>query len=294
VWKYYGFRLAYLVLGRLPVRVVYAIARVCGDGAFAFRRGAREAVLDNMRHVMGPEAAERDVRAAGREAFRNAARYYADLIQIPHLNVARFERDRLTIQGLEHVIAARDSGRGAIVVGAHAGNPEMSVQGLAAHGVLFFALAETLRPRALLDFTNRLRMAHGHVYREISVGALRDTVRRLRHGELIAILVDRDVTNSGVPMEFFGETTRMPLGAIELALRTGAVLMFASSKRLPGYRFLASIDPPIEVIRTGDFEADVRANARLVLERMEAQLRSDPGQWAVLERMWPERNGEAT
>jgi KDO2-lipid IV(A) lauroyltransferase len=286
VWKYYVFRLAYLLLGRLPVRVVYLIARICGDGAYALRGDAREAVIDNMRHVMGPEAAERDVRGAAREAFRNAARYYADLIQIPRLDVQRFARERLTIEGLEHVIAARDSGRGAIVVGAHAGNPEMSVQGLAAHGVLFFALAETLTPPALLDLTNRLRMAHGHVYREISMAALRDTVRRLRRGELVAVLVDRDVTNSGVPMEFFGEVTRMPLGAIELALRTGADLIPASSRRLPGYKFHASIGPPLDVIRTGDFDADVRANARRVLDVLEERIACDPGQWAVLERVW--------
>jgi KDO2-lipid IV(A) lauroyltransferase len=293
VWKYYVFRLAYLLLGRMSVPFVYGLARICGDGAFAVRRGAREAVIDNMRHVMGPAATERDVRREAREAFRNAARYYADLIRIPHLDIERFRRERLDIDGLEHLIKARDSGRGAIVVGAHAGNPEMSVQGLAAEGVLFFALAETLQPPALFAFTNKLRMVHGHIYREISVGALRETVRRLKEGGLVAILVDRDVTNSGVPMEFFGEVTDMPLGAIELAMRTGADVMPAFSTRLPGYRFRASIHPPINLIRTGDFEADVRANARQVLNLLEDQLRAHPGQWAVLERVWPEPAGHA-
>jgi KDO2-lipid IV(A) lauroyltransferase len=277
----------------MPVQVNYGIARLAGDTAYYFRSSTRAAVIDNMRHVMGLDAPEREVRRAAREAFRNVARYYADLIQIPHLNIERFARERLTLEGLEYVVEARDSGRGAIVFGAHAGNPEMSVQGLAADEVYFFALAEHIKPKALLDFTNQLRMSHGHAYRELSVGGLRETVRRLKQGGLIAILVDRDTTNSGVPMEFFGEMKSMPLGAIELALRTGADLIFATSKRLPGYRFHAIIHPPLDLIRTGDFDADVRANARLVIELLECQLGADPGQWAVLERVWPEERGES-
>jgi phosphatidylinositol dimannoside acyltransferase len=292
VWKYYIFRLAHLLLGRMPVQVNYGIARLAGDTAYYFRSSTRAAVIDNMRHVMGPEASEREVRRAAREAFRNVARYYADLVQIPHLNIERFARERLTLDGLEYVVDARDSGRGAIVFGAHAGNPEMSVQGLAADGVYFFALAEHIKPKALLDFTNKLRMSHGHTYRELSVGGLRETVRRLKQGGLIAILVDRDTTNSGVPMEFFGETRKIPTGAVELALRTGADLVFATSERLPGYRFRATISPPLDLVRTGNFDADVRANTRLIVELLECQLRADPGQWAVLERAWPEKGGE--
>jgi KDO2-lipid IV(A) lauroyltransferase len=273
----------------MPAPVLYGIARVAGDAAYLFRSNTRAGVIDNMRHVTGPNAAEREVRRAAREAFRNVARYYADLVQIPHLNIERFARERLHLEGLEYVVQARDSGRGAIVFGAHAGNPEMSVQGLAADQVFFFALAEHLKPKALLEFTNRLRMSHGHVYRELSVGSLRETVRRLKQGGLIAILVDRDTTDSGVPMEFFGQVRKMPVGAVELAMRTGADLIFATSKRLPGYRFHATISPPLNLIRTGDFDADVRANTRQALELIEEQLREDPGQWAVLERLWPEQ-----
>ena len=41
---------------------------------------------------------------------------------------------------------------------------------------------------------------------------------------IIALVSDRDLTARGIRVDFFGEPTRMPAGAANLALRTGAPL----------------------------------------------------------------------
>lgn len=292
MWKYYVIRLAYLLLGRLPLRTLYGIAHMVGDGAYLFRSGARRAVIANMRQVMGPEASEREVRRAAREVFRNAARYYADLLHIPHLDVQRFHREQLELEGLEYLEEAQRSGRGAVVAGTHFGNPEMAVQGLAAVGAYFFVLTESLQPEALSDFIHSLRSRHGHEYRTVSFGAVKEAMRRLKRGGLVAILLDRDVAGTGVPMQFCGAEARIPLGAVDLALRTGSDLIPAWSWRIGGYRFRVSIGPPLELVRTGNFDEDVRTNAQRLLALFEGHLRSDPGQWAVLEPIWQTKEGE--
>ncbi|MCH7650774.1 MAG: lysophospholipid acyltransferase family protein [Nitrospinae bacterium] len=223
-----------------------------------------------------------------REVFRNATRYYADLFHIRHMDGEKFFHERLELEGLEHLIAARDSGRGVIVVSAHFGNPEIAVQGMASEGFTFFALTEPLQPQALSDFTQWLRSGHGHEYRTLSFGATKEMIRRLKRGGLVAILLDRDVAGTGVPVQFFGAETRMPLGAVDIALRTGAHLIPAWAWRIPGYRFRVEIEPPMELVRTGSFDEDVRTNARRLLELFERRLRADPGQWSVLEPIWRE------
>jgi hypothetical protein len=50
-------------------------------------------------------------------------------------------------------------------------------------------------------------------------------VQRLRAGKLVALVGDRDVTGSGIEVEFFGEKARMMGGAAALAVQTGAALM---------------------------------------------------------------------
>ena len=292
MWKYYVLRLAYLLLGRLPLRLLYGIAHVVGNGAYWTRSGTRRAVIENMRQVMGPEASEREMRRAAREVFRNATRYYADLIHMPRVDMERFFREQLELEGTEYLQAARDSGRGAVMVSAHFGNPEMSAQGLAGAGFSIFALTEPLQPQALSDFTHWLRSHHGHDYRTVGFGAIKEAIRRIKRGGIIAILLDRDVAGTGVPMQFCGAETRIPLGAVNLALRTGADLIPAWAWRIRGYRFRARIGPPLELVRTGNFDEDVRVNTERVLALFEEQLRSDPGQWAVLEPIWPAREGE--
>jgi len=46
------------------------------------------------------------------------------------------------------------------------------------------------------------------------------------------------------------------------------------------------VGPPMELVRTGNFDEDARTNARRLLKLFEFKLRSDPGQWAVLESIW--------
>ena len=293
MWKYYVLRLAYLLLSRLPLSVLYGIARVAGDGAYLARAGARRGVKANMRRVLGPEASEREVRRAAREVFRNAARYYADLIYVPRMDLERFAREKLELTGLEYLLDAQRAGRGVVVTGAHFGNPEMATQGLAASGLRVLGLTEPLQPQALSDFMHWLRSHHGHEYRPATFGGIKEAVRRLKRGGILCILSDRDVGGTGVPMEFFGAEASIPLGSVDLAMRTGADLIPAWARRLPGYRFEARIGPPVELVRTGDYDADVRANTRRLLAVFERELRADPGQWAVLEPIWPDGEPEA-
>jgi KDO2-lipid IV(A) lauroyltransferase len=292
VWKYWVLKLAYILLGRLPLRTLYGIAHFVGDGAYFFRRPARRDVIANMRQVMGPNATDSEVRRAAREVFRNATRYYADLLAIPRLDVQRFRREQLELEGEHWLHEAQSSGRGAVLVSAHFGSPEMAVQGLAAEGFSIMGLTEPLRPQQLSDFIHWLRSQHGHVYRTVGVGALKEAIRRLRSGGLVALLLDRDVGGTGVPMQFFGAESSIPLGAVDLAMRTGADLIPAWAWRIDGYRFRAVLGPPLVLIRTGDFDADVRANTQRLLAIFEERLRADPGQWAVLEPIWRKREPE--
>ena len=48
---------------------------------------------------------------------------------------------------------------------------------------------------------------------------------RLRAGRLVCLLADRDLTASGVEVEFFGATARCPPGPAALAIETGAALL---------------------------------------------------------------------
>jgi KDO2-lipid IV(A) lauroyltransferase len=291
MWKYVALLVVYKTLAWLPTPAAYAIARVVGDLVYLVQRSSRRHVKDNMRHVLGPQADEKEVSRAAREVFRNVTRYYADLIRLPRVDPHRLLKQDLNVHGLENLQNALAQGKGVVLVSAHYGNPELAVQALAAVGIYVYALTEPLQPRQLSELTHRLRSTHGHTYRPVSMSSVKGALRHLRQGSVVAILCDRDIQKTGQLLPLCGCPARLPVGAAVLAMRTGAQVVPAFNQRRGPGRAEVWVEPPLPLERTGDEEHDVRAVSEKILTRFEEYLRRDPGQWTVLEPVW--RQGAA-
>jgi lauroyl/myristoyl acyltransferase len=284
-WRLWSLRAGIWLGHVLPRPVAYAVARLGADLAYRFRHGARGNVQDNMRHVLG-SASQASVDAAAREVFRNVARYYVDLIRIPRMNLARMIGHEVRLHGLERLKAPMLKGRGAVAATAHYGNPELAVQVGAIIGIEMLVLAEPLQPPALAEEMRRLRSTFGPRYEDVSFSAVADSIRHLRAGKCLAITCDRDIQGKGEPVVFFGVETRMPLGAVELAARTGAALIPCYCRRAADGGFDIIFEEELTLVSTGKGKEDALVNARRLLERAEAWIRADPGQWMPLERIW--------
>ena len=284
-WKQWSL-VASIRLGTLlPRNVSYGLAKVMGDLAYTFRKGARWDVHDNIRHVLGENASPADLRRYGKEAFRNVARYYADLVRLPKTTARELLEERVKLTGYERLTSVLDSGRGVIVGTAHYGNPEIAVQVAGVLGLDVLVLAEPLEPPAFAAQMDRIRGQFGTKYIDVGFGAIADCIRHARKGGVLAIAADRDIQGKGVPIPFFGAPTRVPLGAADLAQRTGAALLPAYCKRV-GDGFEVVFEEPLELVNTGRAKDDALTNTKALFARFEAWLREDPGQWMVLDRIW--------
>jgi KDO2-lipid IV(A) lauroyltransferase len=288
LWKYYLMIVVIATIGRMPLGWRYGIARFVADRLYNWRSSIRNNTRSNVRHILGPDASEAEVDRIARQCARNTGRYYADVVGMHRMDPRRFYEHDLVLEGLDYVREAQASGRGVVLASAHYANPEFAVQGLAAVGVQVFALVEPLQPPELGRLMANLRRVHGHIYEPVSFAAVKKALTWLRKGGVVAILMDRDIQNRGIELEFCGYPARFPTGAIDLALRTNAVLMPGWVRRRDGFKIHAAIGPPLELIRTGDNEEDLRANTALLLKEFEKHLKEDPGQWSVLDRIWPD------
>jgi KDO2-lipid IV(A) lauroyltransferase len=285
-WRLWALKAGIWLGNVLPRTTAYAVARFGADLAYRYRRETRANVQDNMRHVMGPDAPQDAVDAAAREAFRNVARYYVDLIRIPRMNLDRMIGKEVRLHGFDRLKARLDAGQGVVVATAHFGNMELAVQVGAILGLNTLVLAEPLQPPAFADLMRRLRSTFGPRYEDVSFTTIMNSIRHLRGGGLLAITCDRDIQHNGEPFEFFGVETRMPSGAAELAARTGAALMPAYCRRAADKGFDIYFEEPLDLTDTADAKQDALANTRKLLQRAEAWIKADPGQWMPLERIW--------
>jgi KDO2-lipid IV(A) lauroyltransferase len=287
-WKYYLMWAVIHTIGRMPLSWRYGISRFVSDRVYAWRRSIRENVRANVRHVLGPGASEAEVDRIARQCCRNTGRYYADVVGMHRMDPVRFLRDDLDLRGLEYIREAQAAGRGVVMASAHYANPEFACQALAGAGVHVFALVEPLDPPELGRLMRGLRSVHGHRYEPVSFGSIKDALSWLRRGGVVAILIDRDIQKRGVELELCGAKARFPTGAADLALRTNSVLLPGWVRRTDGFKILAQIGPPMELVRTGNHDEDVRCNSQRLLGLFETELKKDPGQWSVLERIWPD------
>jgi len=287
MFKYLALVFAYKALSWLPTPAAYFIADVIGTVMYYLRPGLRRNVQRNMRQVMGPEAPASAIRATSRRVMRNAARYYADLVRVPRLDMERVFSERVTVvYGLNYLMDAIATKKGVILVSAHYGNPEIVLQSSVAIGIHTLSLTEPLQPQRLNDLVHKLRGSHGQVFRPLTLSAVREAIRWLRRGRVVPLLCDRDIQNTGIVLPFFGAETRVPVGATELALRTGALVIPMFCRRTKGGRFDVFTEPPLEMVVTGNAEEDIRTNTLRIITAIEKYVRQDPGQWIVLESIW--------
>jgi KDO2-lipid IV(A) lauroyltransferase len=92
-------------------------------------------------------------------------------------------------------------------------------------------VAERLRPESLFDRFIAYRKKLGMEVLPLTGGdddvtaVLAD---RLRAGGFVCLVADRDLSERGIPVTFFGRPSRMPVGPAALSLKTGAPLIPAT------------------------------------------------------------------
>ncbi len=284
--KYVSFRVAAFIVRRLPLGAAYLLATVLARMAYRGRRRLAANVRDNVRHVSAPGTSDRDIEASVRDVFGNVAKYYVDLLRSAGFDSATIDRERLIDRGYHHLAAAHARGRGVVIVSAHIGNPELAIQAMVHRGLPVLVLTEPLEPPALSRFIDEGRSAAGHRFLPATYDNLKEAFRTLRAGGAIAVMFDRDIQGRSIVIDVCGAPMRVPTGAFDLAHRTGAEVVPVFTRRRVDNRTDAVIEPPIEMPRTGDRDADVRAGVTAAFARLEPYLRAEPGQWLVLERLW--------
>lgn len=268
--------------GHTPRHRVLPFIRFAGTIWYTAAPAAREAVRDNLRHVLHRNPTAAHVR----RVFAYGALNYWDTLALPYLT-----REALLalidLDGLEHLDAALHAGQGAIMASAHLGSVSLVGQVIPALGYPLTGLLEPIRPPELFDFFVKERQAFGARLLPAGPAAVRELFTALRANQVVGLITDRDISGTGPVIDFFGTPTQFPDGAAAIALRTRAPILPAVALVKPDGRFQATIEPPLPWPGTGDGKRDVLELTRAVARRLEYHVASHPEQWTVFQKRWP-------
>lgn len=282
ILTYFLLKIAGSLLWRVPVRVGYRLAALTGVLGYLLACKKRRVVTSNLLHVMGRGTDKGRLERAVWGVFQNAAKNYFDLVRLPRLDLSRFDHI-LTIHGWHHFAEALARRRGLILVTAHLGNFDLAAQVLAARSIPLTILIEPLRPYRLNRLVTSLRASQGLTFLPVGRASLRQMVGALRRGEIVALACDRDIQRNGTWLEFFGEEARLPMGAVSLAMRTGALILPAFSVRQGDDRVAIHLEPAFDPREEGEGEEQ---GMKRLISYIEKYVRRYPEQWVVFEPIW--------
>ena len=285
-WTWRAFKAVQSVVARLPRAWAYALAVFAARFAWWFSPLAHPRLEYNL-VVACPELANdrKELRRISKLNFRNHAKAYADLMQLPRARIEAM-RSRLKVQGWEHLDAARAAGKGVLVVSCHMGSYEVvaAIWSATLAPVSFFA--EELEPRTLFEWYRDTRARLGISVLTLDHGGIRKVLEALRDQEMVITAIDRDITGSGHVMPFFDRPAPIPLGPAAIALRLGTPLLPVCVYRLPDDSYVAEGAPLIYAKSTGNARADQVTATEALLRQIEVFIRKHPEQWHVPHRIW--------
>ena len=277
----WGYATGWLLVRAMPEMLV---RNAFGAGArYAARGGGPEQLRRNLARVIGTTpAGVPDLLI--RSSLASYARDWREAFRLPTMNQVELAKrlDRVFI-GAEKFVAAREAGRGAVMALPHSGNWDMAGVWLAQNYGTFTTVAERLKPESLYDRFIAYRESLGFEVLPLTGGQrppMEVLAERLRANRFVCLMADRDLTRSGVQVDFFGEPTRLPAGPAKLAIETGAPLH-------PAHVYYDGDDCVVQIDDALDISSgDVVVITQALADRFAVNIAAHPQDWHMLQPQW--------
>lgn len=270
-------------LALLPHAAAMAVGRGLGwitGSCFRFRR--REAVTA-MRRAF-PEKSEAEIGDVARRMYRHFGLTMVEVARASVLGKAELAGRAVVVQDENFQRLASHPG-GVLLLMGHIGNWEFSTPITDLLSKPVHAIVKPLQPAALQDYVVRTRAVLG--LRLLSFrGQFGDTLRLLKRGEIVAVILDQNQRrNMGVFVDFLGKPACTSPGlAVLSALSRAPVFPIFAIRRPDGVheiRFLPPFAPP------ADRQPETLQRAtQAYTKALEDIIRQHPDQWTWVHRRW--------
>jgi lauroyl/myristoyl acyltransferase len=277
----WGYAAGWMAVRAMPE---FAARNAFDAGAlYASRNGGPAQLRKNLARVIG--VAPKEVPGSlMRASLASYARYWREAFRLPTMDLYAVGQELAkTAVGQEHLDAALAEGRGAVLPLPHSGNWDMAGVWLTQTRGKFTTVAERLKPESLYRRFIDYRESLGFEVIPLSGGEqppFQLLSERLRDNKLVCLMAERDLTRTGVQVNFFGEPTRMPAGPAKLATTTGAALLPVHSwYESDGSRL--AIYPPLDCT-----SGDVGVITQALADVFARNIAEYPADWHMLQPQW--------
>jgi len=284
-----AYALGWAAVRHMPEPVAREIFTLIADRAWQRHgRGVRQ-LEKNLRRVVGDGPSERELRELSRQGMRSYLRYWLESFRLPSMSRRRI-LDGMRITGVEEIYQDLGAGRGVVVALPHMGNWDHAGAWIALSGTPFTTVMERLKPESLYDRFVAYRAGLGMEVLPASGvdgGVFGTLAERLEAARLVCLVADRDLTATGVEVDFFGRAAKFPAGPAALAVSTGAALRPATLW-YEEKDWCVRVHDEVPVPGDGDRATKIQAMTQSVARTFQEGVAAHPQDWHMLQRVWVE------
>ena len=276
------------IIGILPRAFARAFAIAIAQLVYLLHFRLRQVGMRNLAMAF-PEKTQAEHKRILRGVFTSLGRQLSELCQFPRYTLENIDQV-VVYDGLENYERAYARGKGVLFLTGHFGGWELSAFAHSIHGHWVNVVMRPMDNPYLDRLLQQYRTMYGN-----KVVPKDDFVRGLlaamKAGETVGILMDTNMTPpQGVFVDFFGIPACTASGLARIALRTDAAVV-------PGFtiwdeslgKYRLRFDPAVELVQTGNLEADIVANTQKFTRVIEEYVRKYPQQWLWVHRRWKTR-----
>jgi KDO2-lipid IV(A) lauroyltransferase len=293
-----AFSVGWGLVCRLPESVARALFNFGADMAWRREGGGVRVLEGNLVRILRTNSGftETDaefgaeLRALSRAVMRSYARYYLEAFRLQIIPDERLQAGmHVNQENVDLTLAHLKNGRGVIYALPHMGDFEQAGRWVILAGAgSIVAPAERLKPESVFQKFLAFREGLGMEIVPTSGGphAFGVMAQRLRAGKLVTIVADRDLSDTGVEVDFFGEKALLPAGPAALAVQTGAALMPVACSFVGETEWAAHVYEEIPVPASGTRKEKIAAMTQALATVFEQAIREHPEDWHMLQKVF--------
>jgi KDO2-lipid IV(A) lauroyltransferase len=277
-------RLYCALAARLPLATAQRLAAAVGTVLWNLCRTSRMNAEANLRRALGDGLSADERQQVALDSFRNRCQRLVERAHLPGLTGDAL-RGLVAVEGIEHILEARQGGRGVMLVSNHFCSPELTAARLALEDLNLAAMARSEHYWTIPG----LRQAHSTAaLRLMDASDLSAAVTHLRENGCVAILPEVHRRRRSIRFSVAGLPIWIAEGAALVALRSQCPMVPLVPTRGPDGRIRLLIEPLLEVPadNAAPREEMVRAICAALAHRLAHNIRRFPGNWLWLHHRW--------
>jgi len=282
--EYIFFRSFSFIIKLLPLRLIQKSGIVLGRLAYPLLKSRREVALRNLQNAF-PEMVNQQREQIALHSFQNISTTFIELPWLQNMTKETIKQ-RVCIDNLELIEQLLAKKKGIVFLSAHFGSWELAVQAIVAYtGIPVSAIAKP-QSNARVDYIiNQWRELFGVKVVPMGV-SVREILRTLQQGGIIALVADQTAPKESVSVEFFGRQVPTFQGPSVFCLKTGAPIVLGCTVRQKNgnYKMHLVHVPSDDLV--GFSDENVLELTQRQVRMTEEIIRQYPEQWMWMHKRW--------